>query len=1399
MLEPGQTGADFSRFLRWIAGLDLLALGLAMTLVPQSFEAARFDPVRDQLALDGVILALAGLLLLALQLLRHQGARVLLVCRLVAATAFGLFLVRFWQIQSLAASSTYALLGAGLVFTAIRGVARPRFRARGDLFIWIAAARLLIYGLLIFIAPAEFRAPAAPSWMTSNLPLWGVAMLGCALALVVWQFRRRWPEGYLLPLIVAAISFLWAYGYALKGGFPATAITSMLFAAGVFIRPFVPRAWLRPPRRRLGTKLITASVLTVGVTLVVVVAVLLHQTEQAYRQRAELDLGATADVVAHDSASFVDGQIQLASLLARDPEVVDFEPASQLAFATRVIAGNPAVSLISISNDQGITVVRSTGEQPNIDRRGQIAAEQKVFETHQPDVGILFSPTQQVPVLVIREPIFGPADRFEGIYASQIRLSTLTKELIELPLGRSGRVIIVDQDGRVIAHPDAALVANQADLSGSPPVAAALAGRLVPSVFEDGGQRWLSVEARVPDLGWTVLVQRQESEVLAPANNARNEALWVLVVALFLATAGALWFSRSFSRPLTELARAARRLGEGEAAVMLPRADDDEVGDLVYAFDEMQERLAARTREREAAEAERGSLLVREQDARAEVEALLTATASLGVQAEPEEVLRTLVEQAAGLLEAEGALYAVLRDGRLVIPSRWIEGQWCEDGHEPRKGGILYSMWQSGRPFRSNDMAVAPQASRSIVQRYGIHSQLSVPIMAPDAVPLGLVSLHNTRRPVGFDERAERVLLAFCETGAAILLRAQDTAARLEAERSARRRNQEVEALLAAADQLNTATVELSELLPQVLRVAVECLDVRYAAIATNEDDHVVNRGVWSDGTWKPLDLHLPMDRSIAGWVIRHGRAYGGDESPPGSMHGSGDEQNRLEGKPLFAVPIAGRQGGVLGVLTLADPRDGQPFSDEDRRLAEGIAHHVAVALERSALIAELHSREERLRRQAVTDPLTGLGNRAMFLERLERALTNHRRPPRATAVLFLDLDGFKAVNDTQGHPAGDDLLRAAAERLLTCQRGDDSIARFGGDEFAVLLENVREPADAFLVAERILEEMRRPFLPDGREFVLSVSIGIALSTGGASRKSPEDLLREADIALYQAKARGKGQFALFNSTMNSAAVERLELEHELRQALDRREFRVHYQPVVDLRSGAIVGVEALLRWKHPRRGFLEPASFIPLLESTGLILPVGKWVLREACRQARDWQQRRGEARPLLMSVNVSAQQLERPDFVAQIAEAVADTGVLPGSLELEVTETTVMQHPESLPETVAALKQLGVRLAVDDFGTGYSSLEYVERLDPDRLKIDQTFIRKLNEDRSSGAIVQAVLTLARALDLDVTAEGIETAEQAEYLREAGCRYGQGFYFARPQPRRAMTLALEAERLQVG
>ena len=444
----------------------------------------------------------------------------------------------------------------------------------------------------------------------------------------------------------------------------------------------------------------------------------------------------------------------------------------------------------------------------------------------------------------------------------------------------------------------------------------------------------------------------------------------------------------------------------------------------------------------------------------------------------------------------------------------------------------------------------------------------------------------------------------------------------------------------------------------------------------------------------------------------------------------------------------------------------------DDRGNLEGMLGVSADMSERKALEAELQ-------RRAARDTLTSLPNRSVFVERLGHALqrTGRKEDSPRVGVLFMDLDGFKTVNDSLGHGAGDRILVAVAERIENLLRYEDTLARFGGDEFAVLLERVENPSEALRVAHRIAESLREPFSVGDYRVSVNTSIGIAFS--GGHTDDPEAMLREADTAMYRAKEQGPGRYEVFDPAMQARAQERLELEAELRQAVERGEFVLHYQPIVSLRDGRMVGFEALLRWQHPEKGLQQPSAFLPLAEETDLIVPIDRWVLEEACRQTKLWEADYPSA-SLVAMVNLSTRQLGGSGLTRTIEKA------------LNITEGGLIKASEDNVRTLQDLKELGLRFELDDFGTGYSSLSYLKHFPVDGVKIDKSFVEGLGEDTADEALVRMIIDLCHTLGLEVLAEGIETSEQAASLRDMGCGLGQGYYFARPLPSAEFTEQLQ-------
>jgi diguanylate cyclase (GGDEF)-like protein len=493
-----------------------------------------------------------------------------------------------------------------------------------------------------------------------------------------------------------------------------------------------------------------------------------------------------------------------------------------------------------------------------------------------------------------------------------------------------------------------------------------------------------------------------------------------------------------------------------------------------------------------------------------------------------------------------------------------------------------------------------------------------------------------------------------------------------------------------------------------------------------------------------------------------------------------------------WSFPFLSHSGELLGTIALSHRIPCAP-TPHHRQILETATYLATIAVER-------HQAAEALKQQALYDPLTGLPNRVLFMEQLKQRLNTVqacRLMSEATdhsyefAVLFLDVDHFKLVNDSLGHNIGDQLLIEIVRLVKRCIRTKDTFARLGGDEFAVLLDTIGEVSQAQLIADRIRAVLSFPLKLNEHEVFTSVSIGIAHSSNGYSQ--PDELLRDADTAMYRAKAQGRAHYAVFDKEMHTHALSRLHMEMDLRHVVEdlflnnTSQLQLYYQPIVSLATDTIVGFEALIRWFHPERGYVSPAEFIPVAEETGLIVPIGRWVLHEACNQLRRWQEKSKHAENLIMSVNVSSRQLLQPDFISQISQILQATKISTSSIKLEITETVLMETAACVTDQLVQMQDLGVRLSLDDFGTGYSSLNYLYRFPINTLKVDRSFVDGLGSGQDQ--IVQTIIALAHGLGMDVTAEGVETPEQLAQLKALGCEFGQGYLFSRPVEQSAAEL----------
>ena len=567
------------------------------------------------------------------------------------------------------------------------------------------------------------------------------------------------------------------------------------------------------------------------------------------------------------------------------------------------------------------------------------------------------------------------------------------------------------------------------------------------------------------------------------------------------------------------------------------------------------------------------------------------------------------------------------------------------------------------------------------------------------------------------------------------------------------------------------SAADLYELFTEAVTTVSTVLGVEMAAVSewvAADDQFVILAEIGMPGD--AVGTRYPAGPgSQSGSTLVHGRPVVVDDWASEERFGT-EMAERFGFQSSVAVVVKRRDSdfGILGVLSTHARR----FDDDDVSFVQAVGNVLSAAIDRVEA-------EEEVRHRALHDPLTGLPNRVLFVDRLDQALAHCKRDGKQVGVLFCDLDQFKLVNDSLGHEAGDELLSAVAPRLTEILRPGDTVARFGGDEFGILVPDADSIRDVTRVAERVAGTLASPFVLRGREHYVTASVGIAIGRDEAS----EALIRDADLAMYRAKDRGRGHYEIFDQLMRARAVDHLRTENDLRRALERDELRVYYQPMVSLATGRVSGFEALVRWQHPERGLLPPAEFIPLAEESGLIVEIGDRVLEVACRQAATWQSASPDAPPVGISVNISARQLADRAFPERVRSVLHASDLQPMCLSLEVTETMLIDEHDGPDEGFRSLKALGVGVVLDDFGTGFSSLGYLRRFPFDLLKIDRTFVDQIGSDSSNAAIVTAVTGIAEALGVSVVAEGVETEGQLETVTALGCHYAQGYLFARPLP----------------
>jgi len=775
------------------------------------------------------------------------------------------------------------------------------------------------------------------------------------------------------------------------------------------------------------------------------------------------------------------------------------------------------------------------------------------------------------------------------------------------------------------------------------------------------------------------------------------------------------------------------------------------------------------------------------QEREARLELLDDISRQLARGTEIGEIIRRTVSTLAELFPGQRIVYsAIAPDGELAVLHS------IEPPGMPSMGGVRYNLndlpayfarLRGQHPIAVEDVRedpiLGPFADEMVAS--GVAALLDVPLHHSSEL-IGLLCC-NASRPHSWSESEIRTFSTIASYLSTALARTRMQEEREHACWALENRVEQLEILSRLTEAVVRAEA-MEEIFSQALGGLEQILAANSAAILMQDESGQLRLQVCQDllseayrakaADYSPWDSD---ERGISPVVVEDV-----DRAEEAGIHlGGFGLLLRAEGiRAALFLPLLAR-GQLLGRCSLFyhHPRG---FDAEELRLAQTVASHLALAAERKRS-------EQQLLHAALHDALTGLPNRALFQDRLELAIRRtRRRTYEGFAVVFVDLDNFKLVNDSLGHTRGDQLLVAIAQRLVEAVRPGDTVARQGGDEFTILIEDVGEVTHVLRVVDRLHEQLTAPFLIGDTEVFTTASIGI--TTYHSGYESPDEVLRDADTAMYQAKRKGRGRHALFNPEMHTRAVAQLQLELDLRRALEREEFVLHYQPIWDVSGERIVELEALLRWQHPERGLLTPEAFLEQTVETGLIVPLGNWVIRQACAQLARWLAGFGAPTDLGVSVNLGARELTQPGLVEGVAKILEVSGLGPGSLRLEITETSVIEMPEAILDVLNRLRALGVHIHLDDFGTGYSSLSYLHSLPIDALKIDRSFIARILEAGQEDVILRTILILGHHLGHPVTAEGVETAEQLAHLREAGCDRVQGYFLARPLP------ATEAEAL---
>jgi diguanylate cyclase (GGDEF)-like protein/PAS domain S-box-containing protein len=708
---------------------------------------------------------------------------------------------------------------------------------------------------------------------------------------------------------------------------------------------------------------------------------------------------------------------------------------------------------------------------------------------------------------------------------------------------------------------------------------------------------------------------------------------------------------------------------------------------------------------------------------------------------EPDEVLRRIVEAGVHLTRSEEGFLALLDDqtDRLFLrAAKNIDQEKSKTMRIPVTDPLVGKVLQTGKPLRTTTES-AEDPLIKVSTGFFVHSLLYVPIISREK-SLGVLTMvnHSSQKP--FKDKDEALLTALAGYAAIAL---DNSSLYLQAQQDLLERIRMQEALRESEERFALATRGSKDgLWDWDIRTNQIYYSPRWKAmIGFGEEAFGDNPEDWfsrvhpDDIDKLQIDIHAHLDRNTSHFENEH--------------------------------RILHKDGSYRWLYCR-----GQAVWDSN-----GQAQRIAGSI---TDITDRKTSEQKLLHYAFYDKLTGLPNRALFIDHLGQAIERaRRRPDYLFAVLFLDLDRFKDVNDSLGHMAGDELLVSVGQILQNRMRATDTVARLGGDEFVILLEDIREPRNAVQIADWIHGVLSKPFYLHQHEVYITASIGIVLNE--ADYKTPDDVMRDADIAMYHAKGHGKARHEVFHPTMRTRIIDRLELANDLRKAIENNELLVHYQTIVSLLDRHVIGLEALVRWQHPQRGLLMPKDFISLAEETGFIIQIDRWVLKEACRQFKEWARDTSPLGEFTININISGKQLTQPDFIASVENTLHETGVDAKYIILEITESAIVENKEAAIETCNQLRELGIHIQIDDFGIGYSSLSYLSQFPISALKIDQSFIGKMTENSNETNIVHAIVSLSHRLGVDVIAEGVETAVQLDQLKSIGCEYIQGFYISKP------------------